>query len=709
LTEKSDYFMQYTFALAGNQNSGKTTLFNQLTGSSQHVGNWPGVTVEKKTGAMLHHHHGQQTHLGLPRRFRRAHENGQAVPDKYSDVTIVDLPGIYSLSPYSMEEIVSRNFIVQEKPDVVINIVDATNLERNLYLTLQLLQLGRPVVVALNMMDEVRSHGDVIDLAAMEKGLGVPVVAICARKGEGLDELVRRAMDAAENHRLPPKLDICTGAAHKALHAIQHLVEQPAQAHGMTSRYAATKLFEGDAPMMEELDLSEDTRHIIEEILTAMEREVGMERAAVMADTRYRFIEKLLSTCYTRAREEGATLTDRLDRVLTHPLLAIPVFLLMMLLVFYITFGPIGTWLADGFAALVQQGVDALGAALAGWGVAGWVRSLLVDGALTGVGSVLSFLPTILLLFLLLSILEDSGYMARAAFLMDKPLRRLGLNGRAFIPMMMGFGCTVPAVMSARSMNNQRDRRFTILLTPFMSCGAKVPIYALFTRAFFDGHQVLVMSAFYLTGVAVSIVVGLILKHTAFHGDAAPFIMELPAYRLPAPRNVARQLWDKASDFLKRAFTVIFLATMVVWFLQYFTFTLSPAPDMAHSMLGVIAGAIAPVFAPAGFGTVEASTAVLTGVMAKESVVSTLSVLAGVDPDSAQMVTALHAVFPTVLQAVSFLTFVLLYMPCVAAYAAMRREMESGRLATVAVAGQTVLAWVAATLVFQVGRLLGLG
>lgn len=701
--------MHYTFALAGNQNSGKTTLFNQLTGSSQHVGNWPGVTVEKKTGAMLHHHHGQQTHLGLPRRFRRAHENGQAVPDKYSDVTIVDLPGIYSLSPYSMEEIVSRNFIVQEKPDVVINIVDATNLERNLYLTLQLLQLGRPVVVALNMMDEVRSHGDVIDLAAMEKGLGVPVVAICARKGEGLDELVRRAMDAAENRRIPPKLDICTGAAHKALHAIQHLVEQPAQAHGMTSRYAATKLFEGDAPMMEELDLSEDTRHIIEEILSAMEREVGMERAAVMADTRYRFIEKLLSTCYTRAREEGATLTDRLDRVLTHPLLAIPVFLLMMLLVFYITFGPIGTWLADGFAALVQQGVDALAAALAGLGVAGWVRSLLVDGALTGVGSVLSFLPTILLLFLLLSILEDSGYMARAAFLMDKPLRKLGLNGRAFIPMMMGFGCTVPAVMSARSMNNQRDRRFTILLTPFMSCGAKVPIYALFTRAFFAGHQVLVMSAFYLTGVAVSIVVGLILKHTAFHGDAAPFIMELPAYRLPAPRNVARQLWDKAGDFLKRAFTVIFLATMVVWFLQHFTFTLSTAPDMAHSMLGVIAGAIAPVFAPAGFGTVEASTAVLTGVMAKESVVSTLSVLAGVDPDSAQMVTALHAVFPTVLQAVSFLTFVLLYMPCVAAYAAMRREMESGRLATFAVAGQTVLAWGAATLVYQVGRLLGLG
>ena len=702
--------MHYTFALAGNQNSGKTTLFNQLTGSNQHVGNWPGVTVEQKTGTMLHHHHGSQTHIGLPWRVRKEekHARGFSLPEKYSDVTIVDLPGIYSLSPYSLEEIVSRNFIVKDKPDVVINIVDATNLERNLYLTLQLLQLGRPVVIALNMMDEVRSHGDSIDLKCMEQALGVPVVAICARKGEGLDELVRRTMEVARHRQLPTKLDICGGAAHKALHAIQHLIEQPAMARDITPRYAATKLFEGDQPMMEDLSLSGDTRHIIEEILVAMEKEVGMERAAVMADTRYRFIEKVLAGCYTRGTPEGDSLTDRIDNVLTHPLLAIPVFLLMMLMVFYITFGPLGSWVADGFAALVDNGIDLIAGALRGWGVADWVQSLVVEGVLRGVGSVLSFLPTILILFLLLSILEDSGYMARAAFLMDKPLRKLGLNGRSFIPMMMGFGCTVPAVMSARSMNTQRDRRFTIMLTPFMSCGAKVPIYALFTRAFFGGNQVLVMSGFYLTGIVMSIIAGLFLKRFVFHGDAAPFIMELPSYRLPTPANVARQMWDKAKDFLKRAFTVIFLATLVVWFLQSFTFNMKPAPDIAHSMLGSIAGFIAPLFVPAGFGSIEASTAVLTGVLAKESVVSTLAVLSGVDAESTQMVASMHAIFPSTLAAVSFLLFVLLYMPCVAAFATMRREMESGRWAFGTVAAQTALAWVVATIVFQAGRLLGL-
>ncbi len=694
--------MRYTFALAGNQNSGKTTLFNQLTGSNQHVGNWPGVTVEQKTGTLLHHHHGGQAHIGLPRRVRKDGE----LPEDCSDVTIVDLPGIYSLSPYSLEEIVSRNFIVKDKPDVVINIVDATNLERNLYLTLQLLQLGRPVVVALNMMDEVRGRGDAIDLKAMEKGLGVPVIAICARKGEGLDELVRRTMEVAEKRQLPAKLDICDGAAHEALHAITHLVEKPAMALGVTPLYAATKLFEGDKPMEEELNLTEDARHIIGEILSAMEKDVGMERAAVMADTRYRFIEKLLSACYKRGSDDSHTVTDRIDNVLTHPVLAIPVFLLMMLLVFYITFGPIGSWLADGFSALVNRGIDLISQGLVRAGVADWVHDLLVGGVLTGVGSVLSFLPTILILFLLLSILEDSGYMARAAFLMDKPLRRLGLNGRSFIPMMMGFGCTVPAVMSARSMNNQRDRRFTIMLTPFMSCGAKVPIYALFARAFFGGNQLGVMCVFYLTGIAVSILVGLFLKHFVFHGDAAPFIMELPAYRLPTPMNVGRQMWDKARDFIHRAFTVIFLATLIVWFLQSFTFRLTPAAGMESSMLGVIAGSIAPIFRPAGFGTVQASTAVLTGLMAKESVVSTLAVLAGVDAESAQMLTALHTVFPSVLSAVSFLVFVLLYMPCVASVAAMRREMESGRWAVAAVAAQTGLAWVAAAVVYQAGRLL---
>lgn len=700
--------MSYTFALAGNQNSGKTTLFNQLTGSNQHVGNWPGVTVEQKTGTMIHHHHGKQTHIGLPS-LRRQMPDAQSLPAEFTDVKIVDLPGIYSLSPYSMEEIVSRNYIVQDKPDVVINCVDATNLERNLYLTLQLLELGRPTVVALNMMDEVRHRGDTIDLEKMQKTLGVPVVAISARKGEGLDELVRRAMELADQQIYPARLDICDGAAHKALHAIRHLIEPQAVATDIRPRYAATKLFEGDEPMMELLKLSPDTRHIVDEILTAMEKELSMERAAVMADTRYRFIERMLADCVVLGADEQGSMSDRIDNVLTHPVLAIPVFLLMMLLVFYITFGPLGSFLADGFSTLVQAGINLIAAALASWGVADWVRDLLVNGVLTGVGSVLSFMPTILILFLLLSILEDSGYMARAAFLMDKPLRKIGLNGRAFIPMMMGFGCTVPAVMSARSMNTQRDRRFTIMLTPFMSCGAKVPIYALFTRAFFGGNQVLVMSAFYLIGIGMAILAGLVLKRFIFHGDASPFLMELPKYRLPTVRNVAHQLWDKGSDFLKRAFTVIFLATLVVWFLQSFTLSFKPAPDVQSSVLGSIAGLLAPIFIPAGFGNVAASTAVLTGILAKESVVSTLAVLSGVDAQSTAMLTAIRGVFPSTLAAISFMLFILLYMPCVAAFAAMRREMESGRVAFFTVFSQTALAWVVATVVYQAGHLLGLG
>jgi len=696
---------QYTFALAGNQNSGKTTLFNVLTGSNQHVGNWPGVTVEQKTGLLMHHHHGGDAHFGAPalggkKRMQDA-EN--------SDVKIVDLPGIYSLSPFSMEEIVSRNFITLEKPDVVINIVDATNLERNLYLTLQLAQLGTPMVIALNMMDEVRAHGDVIHLDILQRELHIPVVAICARKGEGIDELVRLAMDAAEHHRATPPLDICGGAAHKALHAITHLVEPKAQAAGLTSRYAATKILEGDEPMQEMLKLSEDEKHIIEEIITEMESSLGMERAAVMADLRYNYIEALLSKAVVRKNNDPdqLTLSDKVDRVLTHPVLAIPMFIFAMLMVFWITFGPFGTWVSDGFAALVDSGIDAIGAWLAASGVADWVRELVVSGVLTGVGTVLSFMPTIVILFMCLSILEDSGYMARAAFLMDKPLRKIGLNGRSFIPMIMGFGCTVPAVMSSRSMSSRRDRRFTILLTPFMSCGAKVPVYALFAKAFFDDNLVLVMSGLYLGGIVVAILAGLILKRVLFHGDAAPFIMELPAYRLPTPRNVLRNMWDKAKDFIHRAFTVIFLATVIVWFLQSFTFRFEAAATVQESILGTLAGLIAPIFRPLGFGSVEASTAILTGIMAKESVVSTLAVLAGVDMESGAMITALHGVFASNASAVAFLTFVLLYMPCVAAFAAMKRELESRRWAIAAVAGQTCVAWVCAFLVYRIALMLG--
>ena len=697
--------IRYTFALAGNQNSGKTTLFNVLTGANQHVGNWPGVTVEQKTGLLIHHHHGEDTHFGHPSIFGKR----RAQREENRDVQIVDLPGIYSLSPYSMEEIVSRNFITLEKPDVVINIVDATNLERNLYLTMQLLQLGTPMVIALNMMDEVRAHGDVIYTDVLEKELGVPVVSICARKGEGIDELVRLSMKAAEEKRGTPPLDICSGAAHKALHAITHLAEPKAQAVGISPRYAATKLFEGDEPMQQLLGLTDDELHVMDEILKEAETVVGMERAAIMADLRYQYIERMLKKAVVRKNAtEGESVSDKIDRVMAHPVLAIPMFLCAMLLVFWVTFGPIGSWVADGFAGLVDAGIAAIGDGLAAANVAAWLQDLLVNGVLTGVGSVLSFMPTIVILFMCLSVLEDSGYMARAAFLMDKPLRKIGLNGRSFIPMMMGFGCTVPAAMAARSMSSRRDRRFTILLTPFMSCGAKVPVYALFAQAFFHDNLVLVMTSLYLGGILVAIAAGAVMKHVLFHGDAAPFIMELPAYRLPTPRNVLRTMWDKAKDFIQKAFTVIFLATLAVWFLQSFTIRFDAAKTVQESILGGIAGFIAPVFAPCGFASVEAATAVLTGIMAKESVVSTLAVLAGVDVESTAMLNALRGVFPSTAAAMAFLTFVLLYMPCIAAFASIKRELESRRWAVLAVLGQTVLAWVCATVVFQLGTLLGL-
>jgi len=482
-----------------------------------------------------------------------------------------------------------------------------------------------------------------------------------------------------------------------------------AEGEGITPLYAATKLFEGDELMENELGLSDEMKHIIGEILTVMEKKVGMERAAVMADTRYRFIEQRLAECVVRNPHASGNASMRIDRILTNRVLAIPVFLAIMLLVFYLTFGPFGTMVTGAFSGVVDWGIDMVGSVLGNWDVALWVRNLAIKGVLTGVGSVLSFMPTILILFLLLSILEDSGYMARAAFLMDQPLRKLGLNGRSFIPIMMGFGCTVPAVMSARSMRTQRDRRFTILLTPFMSCGAKVPIYALFTMAFFPGQQVLVMSGLYLAGILMAIIAGLLLKKLVFHGDASPFIMELPSYRLPTARNVCRQMWDKAKDFIRRAFTVIFLATLAVWFLQNFTFSLTQAQDISHSMLGRIGDAISRAFVPVGFGNVEASIAVLTGIIAKESVVSTLSVLSSAEVGSTQILACLHGIFPSTLSAVSFLLFVLLYMPCVAVFAVMRREMEGNRWAILSALGQTAVAWVVAWAVFQAGRLLGLG
>lgn len=689
----------YVFALAGNQNSGKTTLFNRLTGSNQHVGNWPGVTVEQKTGTMIHHHHGGSTHFGPPLLRRREHaaEN--------TDVQIVDLPGIYSLSPYTMEEVVSRDFITLQKPDAVINIVDATNLERNLYLTLQLAELETPMVVALNMMDEVSKNGDTIYVEKLSQALGVAVVPICARKGDGMDELVRQAMLAAEKKQLPRKLDICHGETHETLHAIVHLIEDYARSKGLSPRYAGTKLLEGDERMEKLLGLDENTLHIIGEMITRLEQKEGMERAAIMADARYTFLDGVMRQCVVKAREMPESISARIDKVVMHRLLAFPILILTMLLVFFITFGPIGTAIADGFAALIDQAIAWIDAGLTQANAAAWVHDLLVNGVLAGVGSVLGFLPTIVILFLLLSVLEDSGYMARAAFLIDKPMRKLGLNGRSFIPMVMGFGCTVPAVMGARSMQSQRDRRFTIMLTPFMSCGAKVPIYALFTRAFFPQQGVLVMCCLYVGGMVMAVLSALVLKRTVFHGDAAPFIMELPAYRLPTPGNVWRTLWDKARDFLQRAFTIILAATVAVWFLQNYTFSLTQAQTLEESMMGVIGGLIAPLFKPLGFGSIAPATAIITGVIAKESVVSTLSVLSGVEVTSDAMLVALRGIFPTAMSAVSFLTFVLLYMPCVAAYAAMRREMEGKGVALASVAAQTALAWVTALVVYQVGSL----
>ena len=663
-------------ALLGNPNSGKTTLFNQLTGSKQHVGNFPGVTVEKKEGSI----------------------RGQ------KNLTLVDLPGIYSLSPYTAEEVVTRDFLLVDKPEAVINIVDATNIERNLYLTLQLMEVGVPVVVALNMMDEVRANGDTIDIQQLSRNLGIPVVPISAAKNEGCDELVQRTIEVANQKERPRGLDLCQGEVHRAVHSIAHIIEEELRKTGLPARYAATKVVEGDPITLDKLQLSDSEKGIVEKIVTEMEHNLGTDREAALADMRYEFIA---NACRDAVKKNGNSRemqrSIRIDNVLTNKYLGIPIFLAVMLLVFYLTFNVIGGPLSD----LLSMGIDwvtgLLDHALTGIGINEAVHSLLIDGVCMGVGSVLSFLPTIVTLFFFLSILEDSGYMARVAFVMDKLLRKIGLSGRSFVPMLIGFGCSVPAIMATRTLASQRDRRMTILLTPFMSCSAKLPIYATFTAAFFPDKAPLVLILLYAGGMAVGILYGLLLKNTLFRGNPVPFVMELPAYRMPGAKSVLIHMWEKAKDFLVKAFTIIFMASIIIWVLQSFDAKLMMVEDGSRSMLAAIGRFIAPVFKPLGFGEWIPATALLTGLSAKEAVVSTLAVLTNVS-DVSLLPAVLQQVF-TPLAAASFLTFTLLYMPCFAAVAAVKRELGGAKYAVAAMAAQCGVAWIVACLVYQIGRL----
>ena len=664
-----------TFALAGNQNCGKTTLFNQLTGSSQHVGNFPGVTVDRKDGTI------------------RGKEN----------TLVTDLPGIYSMSPYSSEEIVTRNFVLNEHPKGIINIVDATNIERNLYLTMQLMELDIPMVLALNMMDEVRENGGSILVNQMEEMLGIPVVPISAAKNEGIDELVAHALHVAKYQERPRETDYCDanedgGAVHRCLHAIMHLIEDHAKAAQIPVRFAAAKLAEGDTLILEALKLDQNEKEMLEHIVKQMETERGLDRAAAIAHMRFDFIENVCDETVVKPRESKEHLRSvKIDKILTGKYTAIPCFIGIMGLVFFLTFGVIGAFLQN----ILEVSIDALGGLVDQWmgaaNVNSVLRSLVMDGIFTGVGSVLSFLPIIVTLFFFLSMLEDSGYMARVAFVMDKLLRKIGLSGRSIVPMLVGFGCTVPGVMASRTLPSERDRKMTILLTPFMSCSAKLPIYAFFAAAFFPKHSALVMIALYFGGILMGILMALVFRGTLFKGNAVPFVMELPNYRMPGAKNVGHLLWDKAKDFLQRAFTVIFMATLVIWFLQTFDSHLNIVSDSQESILATVASVIAPVFAPMGFGDWRISTALIAGFMAKESVVSTLSVLFG------QTSVLLGCITPV--SAASLLVFCLLYTPCVAAIASIKRELGS-KWAVGVVIGQCVIAWVAAFVVYLVGSIL---
>ena len=660
------------FALAGNQNCGKTTLFNALTGSNQHVGNFPGVTVDQKSGEVREH----------------------------KECTVVDLPGIYSLRTYTQEEIVTRDYILNQKPDGIINIVDATNIERNLYLTLQLLELRVPMVLALNMMDEVRANGGTIDVQKLSDDLGIPVVPITAAKGEGVSELMDRAVETAKNRVLPKVYDFCAANSpvHRCVHAVVHLIEDHAERLGLPPRFCATKLIEGDRDMADRLVLDQNERELLEHCIVQMETENGLDRNASLADMRYTFIEQVTADAVVKCHESKEHKRSvAWDRVLTGKYTALPVFFGVMLLIFWLTFEVIGQGLSDLLALGIDYVTAGVDGALTAYGINPVVHSLIIDGIFAGVGSVLSFLPIIVTLFFFLSILEDTGYMARVAFVMDKLLRKIGLSGRSIVPLLIGFGCSVPAIMATRTVSSDRDRKMTILLTPYMSCSAKIPIYGFFTAAFFTDHKALVMISLYVLGIVVGILAALVMKGTAFRGKPVPFVMELPNYRMPSAKSVGLLLWEKAKDFLQRAFTVIFLATVVIWFLQSFDTRLNVVTDSADSLLALIGQWLAVLFKPLGFGDWRCATALISGFIAKESVVSTLEVLLG-----GAAVTSLF----TVRSAVSFLVFTLLYTPCVAAVATIRRELGSGLKTVGVVLLQCAVAWLASYAAFLIGGLL---
>lgn len=663
------------FALIGNQNSGKTTLFNQLTGSNQHVGNFPGVTVDKKEGTIIGH----------------------------NDCTLVDLPGIYSLSPYTNEEIVTRDYLLSGEVDCIINILDATNIERNLYLTLQLIELQIPMVLAINMMDEMKTNGGTIKINRFKEMIGVDCVPISAAKNEGISDLVNCVIQVAKQKKQPARLDFCSGAVHRCIHGISTMIEDHAQQIHMPARFAASKLIEGDKLLEKQLKLTDNEIDLIEHSVKEMECECDMDREAAMADMRYTFIEKLCKDTVIRAHESKEYLRSvKIDAVLTSKYFAIPSFILIMAAVFYLTFGPVGTFLSDGFAIIIDYIVTFISQFLLDYGLNDVVYSLLVDGVFAGVSSVLSFMPVIVVLFFFLSILEDSGYMARVAFIMDKPLRKLGLSGKSFVPMLIGFGCSVPAIMSTRTLSSNRDRIMTILLTPFMSCTAKVPIYAVFSLAFFPNHAAEVMILLYTTGILVGIIVAYIMKSTLYTGAPIPFVMEMPNYRLPSPKSVLLLMWEKAKDFITRAFTIIFLGSIIIWFLQNFDLHLNQVADSADSILALIGQSISFIFKPLGFGDWRAATALISGFTAKESVVSSLAVL--MQTTSENLPAALGTMF-TPISAYAFLLFTLLYSPCIAAIAAAKREMGI-KYTLIMIIMQCSIAWIVAFIFYQSATLI---